>query len=257
MDRPAFAVRLRLLSAAEGGRLAPIRSNYRPSFDIGNTWQGEPTLNDGRILLTCNELAPGAEAPATVEPLRPQFWDHVRTGATLEVKEGARVVGYATVTEQLWPDTFTPAVAAFVRAAYDFCAFVETSDKLTLPDRIASAREQLLVLYAAGAKLPSVERVTSYQAPTYPIPERWPGFEDHDTYWEVYDPYQQEDPVAGSLADDVLDVYHDVRKGMWFWEKNEWADAVWEWRFSFDSHWGDHAVDALRALHRACARHRA
>jgi aryl-alcohol dehydrogenase-like predicted oxidoreductase len=24
--------------------------------------------------------------------------------------------------------------------------------------------------------------------------------------------------------------------------------AVWEWRFHFDVHWGDHAVDALRAL---------
>jgi hypothetical protein len=27
---------------------------------------------------------------------------------------------------------------------------------------------------------------------------------------------------------------------------------VWEWRFHFDVHWGEHAVDALRALHRAC-----
>jgi hypothetical protein len=30
--------------------------------------------------------------------------------------------------------------------------------------------------------------------------------------------------------------------------------AIWEWRFHFEWHWGDHAIDALRALHRACLR---
>ncbi|MDF2697718.1 MAG: hypothetical protein K0S65_6101, partial [Labilithrix sp.] len=73
-----------------------------------------------------------------------------------------------------------------------------------------------------------------------------------DIYWEVFDPYQHEDLVAGSLSDDVLDTYRDVRRGFWFWEQNEVANAVWEWRFHFQSHWGDHAIDALRALHRAC-----
>ena len=26
------------------------------------------------------------------------------------------------------------------------------------------------------------------------------------------------------------------------------ADAVWQWRFSFESHWGQHATGAMNAL---------
>ncbi|WP_425463863.1 DUF5063 domain-containing protein [Nocardioides aurantiacus] len=29
------------------------------------------------------------------------------------------------------------------------------------------------------------------------------------------------------------------------------ADVVWEWRFTFKSHWGVHAIEAIRALHAA------
>jgi hypothetical protein len=70
----------------------------------------------------------------------------------------------------------------------------------------------------------------------------------------MFDPYELDQPVAGSLSDDLLDVYRDVRRGLALWESRRDADAVWEWKFHFDAHWGAHAVDALRALHRACGR---
>ncbi len=71
-------------------------------------------------------------------------------------------------------------------------------------------------------------------------------------YWEVFDPYVNEPAVAGSLDDDVLDVYRDLHRGLDLWDSAApRAAAIWEWRFSFDMHWGDHAVDAIRALQRA------
>jgi hypothetical protein len=64
-----------------------------------------------------------------------------------------------------------------------------------------------------------------------------------------------EPPVRGSLADDLRDVYSDVRRGLALWDSPAPPDAaIWEWRFQFEIHWGDHAIDALRALHRACRR---
>lgn len=27
------------------------------------------------------------------------------------------------------------------------------------------------------------------------------------------------------------------------------TDAVWDWTFTFDTHWGFHLVDALRPMH--------
>ncbi|MBX3215757.1 MAG: DUF5063 domain-containing protein [Labilithrix sp.] len=254
-ERPAFIVRVQLRSTADGGRQTAIRSNYRPLFDIGNVWNDESMLNDGRImLLGADELAPGAEGDARLEPLRPEFWDHVRPGATIPLMEGARIVGHVQVVERAWPVPFSSAVAGFVRAAESFCKCVTSAGTVTVIERLEHARRELLALYSAGAMLPNAERVTEREAPRYPVPEGWPGFEEHEVYWEVFDPYEESVPVAGSLSDDILDVYGDVRRGLWHWEKGNMADAVWEWRFSFDTHWGDHAVDALRALHRACRR---
>jgi hypothetical protein len=55
--------------------------------------------------------------------------------------------------------------------------------------------------------------------------------------------------VGASLADDILDIYKDVKNGIILYEKNDHIEAVSEWKSSFDIHWGNHAVDAIRALH--------
>ena len=146
------------------------------------------------------------------------------------------------------------AVDIFVREARIYCSFVETASGLPLADRLRTARARLLSLYSAALLLPSVEPDDSDASPSPDLPAGWAGFEDTDIYWEVFDPYEHEDkePVAGSLSDDVLDIYRDIRRGLTLWDASQTQNAIWEWRFHFDVHWGDHAVDALRALHRAC-----
>jgi hypothetical protein len=70
-------------------------------------------------------------------------------------------------------------------------------------------------------------------------------------YWEVYDPrgFEPGEVVAGSLADDLSDVWRDLKRGSAFWELGRSDDAVWSWRFHFEIHWGDHVANALRAIH--------
>jgi hypothetical protein len=222
---------------------------------LKNTWLGEPTLNDGRVLLDgVAEIAPGAEGPAIIEPLAEEFWGAVGVGAVLPMQEGSRLVGYATVVEVTRPDHFTRETAAFVDQAHQFCDFIERASTLSLSERLEAARTRLLELYKAGTALPHVEPPEGFDAGSNPPrPDGWAGFAKFEVYWEVFDPYVDEPPVAGSLSDDLLDVYFDVRRGLDLWKsKAPRAAAIWEWRFHFDSHWGDHAVDALRALHRAC-----
>lgn len=148
----------------------------------------------------------------------------------------------------------TDAVDKFAREARLYCSFVEKASALSLAERLHTARDRLLRVYTAALSLPSVEPDDSDGAPSPDVPMDWPGFEDKDVYWEVFDPYKHDDnePVAGSLADDVLDIYGDIRRGLALWEASQTQNAIWEWRFHFDVHWGDHAVDALRALHHAC-----
>ena len=76
-----------------------------------------------------------------------------------------------------------------------------------------------------------------------------------DAYWEVFDPYEEKPLGIGLLSDDLLDVYVDIRRGLDLWSADVPREAaIWEWRFHLEIHWGDHAVDAIRALHRACYR---
>ncbi len=139
----------------------------------------------------------------------------------------------------------------FVHQVRTYCEFVDSTHELDLDKRLATARRRLLALYSAALSLPSgvhrdeadVERQR---------PEEWPGFGEKDFYWEMFDPYVDEERVGASLSDDVLDVYDDVGRGLGYWDAGHRERAVWEWRFAFETHWGDHAIDALRALHRAC-----
>jgi hypothetical protein len=140
----------------------------------------------------------------------------------------------------------------FAREVRNYCAFVESASTFTLDKRLASARRRLLALYAAALSLPEGEVDNGPERPSVARPGVWVGFEDKEHYWELFDPYVEAEHVTGSLSDDVLDVYTDVGEGLALWDAGRRGQAVWTWRFLFDAHWGDHAVDALRALHRAC-----
>lgn len=80
-----------------------------------------------------------------------------------------------------------------------------------------------------------------------------------DEYSEVFRPWviPPETPGIGSVADDVNDIYTDVAAGLRLYEGGNRVAALWEWTFSFASHWGAHATGAIRALHAWLAAHAA
>ena len=85
-----FAARIYLLSAAEGGRRAEIRTGYRPQFYVRTT--------DVAGLLDLGEDAvaiPGDTVDARVELGKPVALDD---GSTFAIREGGRTVGAGTVT---------------------------------------------------------------------------------------------------------------------------------------------------------------
>lgn len=70
-------------------------------------------------------------------------------------------------------------------------------------------------------------------------------------YRDVFDPTNDTQAIHGSLADDLSDIYRDIKEGVdspnpvW----NEQRDMIWDWRFGYYSHWGQHAMGALRTIH--------
>jgi hypothetical protein len=74
---------------------------------------------------------------------------------------------------------------------------------------------------------------------------------DWDLYWLVFDPTKDSEAIRGSLANDIADVYRDVKEGLDCQDLDLalLSDAIWEWRIGFYSHWGRHAINALRTSH--------
>lgn len=70
-------------------------------------------------------------------------------------------------------------------------------------------------------------------------------------YWFVFNPLEEPpgEALAGSLADDLADIYMDLKRGLAEYDEGRHEDAVWSWHFFYLSHWGKHLTGALRALH--------
>jgi hypothetical protein len=150
------------------------------------------------------------------------------------------------------------SIEAFVEQCRAYCAFIRGAHQLAATERLHEARRRLLELYTASLVLVDVEADFEPAPDVHvEIPPEWPGFGIAEHYFEVADPYVPDEEVqanlvAFTLSGDVLDVYRDVGRGLALWDGGHRDAALFDWHLMRDSHWGDHAVDALRALHRVC-----
>ncbi len=69
-------------------------------------------------------------------------------------------------------------------------------------------------------------------------------------YRNVYDPLEESSQIDfAPLADDLADIYRDVKEGLLLFDRGFFDDARWEWRHNFQIHWGRHLTAALTALY--------
>jgi Domain of unknown function (DUF5063) len=160
-----------------------------------------------------------------------------------------------------------PQVKAFQEAAVQYCALLESAP--------SDVQEWVISMLAAVARL----YACAHQLPELPLPDDAvdvPDIFDVDDaewgkvcgvvrdalglqcyYWSYFDPSvpQDETPYSdcGDLADDLADIYRDVKPGLRAWASGNdgyLRMIVFDWKVPlFPSHWGVHAVDAMRALH--------
>jgi Domain of unknown function (DUF5063) len=69
-------------------------------------------------------------------------------------------------------------------------------------------------------------------------------------YSECFNPLAipAEQPVTADLADDLADIWRDLKRGLALYESGSVEAAAWEWGFHFNTHWGHHTCGALYAL---------
>jgi hypothetical protein len=176
------------------------------------------------------------------------------------------------------PAVDSPALQAFAAVAAEFCSLVESHHSLGRDEFLRAMHLTLPRLYLAGVQLPSTAILfKDDESRTGPVPSIEPpaGPEsDPDRlsideaaamcaslseligarsyYWQIFDPYEsttRPEVVGGLLADDFGAIFRDVYDGLRKWRRGASGEALWEWRFGFESHWGRHLVQALHALY--------
>jgi hypothetical protein len=148
-------------------------------------------------------------------------------------------------------------VDAFHKAANAFCDWAENG---SIGAEAAHARRALCLLvdlYAAALTLPESPPCGSEVEALHVAQDDWQrlyarfGSLPFGYYGVVYDPHTvpPDQPLVGDLADDLADIYRDIKNGLMLWTAGHQVQAVWHWRHHFGFHWGRRGVDAIRALH--------
>ncbi len=75
----------------------------------------------------------------------------------------------------------------------------------------------------------------------------------NDGYWMEFDVAYDGQAMTGSLADDLTDIYCELKQGLNLWEE-EPTLAEGSWHTGYRFHWGQHLVDASRHLYELNAR---
>jgi hypothetical protein len=147
---------------------------------------------------------------------------------------------------------------AFTQLAQAYCTAIEDPSIQGLSG-LRIIHDALLPIHAAAMQLPkvptgqSVERAIEQDeahAMLKALQLRLPV----DIYWDTFDPLKDpsDNTVASSLADDLTDIWRDLKNGLIELNthgKTEQPMVWWEWRFSFYCHWGAHSTGALRAMY--------
>lgn len=152
----------------------------------------------------------------------------------------------------------------FATAAREFCSFVDSCARYSRDRFLQEFPVQLAKVFDLAVRLPSVnpsgsevsfsdasvkEHARQHAAVQIMMREKLGAI---DEYWEIFDSSHREDPVCGSLAGDVAEIYLDLQSSLSLLKHNDMAeeDIRWQWRFDFRSHWSRHALSALRvSLH--------
>jgi hypothetical protein len=146
-------------------------------------------------------------------------------------------------------------------AAETYCSLVEsstTSDERVLASRLLTALGDAV---SAAMRLPDVEP-SGEESPLAVSDAEWRARYQHlgrltgswaGHYWETSHPLAPDQAGAGvgvgDLVDDLTDVWRDLEDGLLALRAgSSTSDVEWQWRQDYWSHWGHHAVSAMRVL---------
>jgi len=139
------------------------------------------------------------------------------------------------------------SVDTFVQLVREYVTTIDRASQSQPHELLSSCARLLSRIYSAGLDLPDVQPTDDDvdAEVASPMAKLTSLFGRYDNYFEVFDPFVDEKPVVGSLADDLADIYLDLARPLAAFDAGRTSDALWTWKFNLQGHCGDHLVDAL------------
>lgn len=140
------------------------------------------------------------------------------------------------------------------RIAKDYCELIESAESHDIGwlRRLSSLLPQL---HAAVTALGAPPRNANYFNPDldarFELFARLRGLLGHrDAYWMEFDVAPDEQGMSGSLADDLTDIYCELKHGLHLIEEECAPERAFDdWCCGYQAHWGQHLLDAERHLY--------
>ena len=155
-------------------------------------------------------------------------------------------------------ETLGPVLDRFYAAASHFMAYVDSASTLERDVFLSLIGRSLAALYSSALEIPLVGPASDSANESPFSKEEWSKqyeflrekIGEFDSYWAVFDMTEKEEPVQGSLAGDISEIYSDLGEHLQFRKTNvASADLLFDIYLSFRDHWGRHALHALQALY--------
>ena len=150
-------------------------------------------------------------------------------------------------------ETESEILTGMVAVAQEYCGLIERMEEEG-GDWLKRLSRLLPRLHAAVDALASCADET-VQAPMLDLDTRFELYNhlrqrlgDRDSYWMEFDAIGQQH-MSGSLADDLTDIYFDLKHGLELLKEAWPQQAAALWKSSYRLHWGQHLVDAERHLY--------
>jgi hypothetical protein len=151
-------------------------------------------------------------------------------------------------------------VENFAALAREYCEWADNEPGWGSDD-IKTAHELLVRLLAAGIELPPGKSTDAPEPAKENVRELMERMKKRfadlpvQEYWEITDPVaaaseeEKRKPTAVFLWEVLMDIYTELKAGLYYYDRQLEGDACVQWRISFDTHWERLALSALRAIY--------
>jgi hypothetical protein len=152
-------------------------------------------------------------------------------------------------------------VLEFLRVAHEYCLFTEQSSEKNKSDILDFLSKIGPLLYLKGKLLPEIVPEFPEASERFVTEEEWQEifnsyrniFGGDDEFYHVgYEEYNEYEAVKASLAENLADIYQDLKDFVLLYQKNSQAvrqNAVHDCRSLFETRWGPRVLSSLRYIH--------